>query len=765
MGILDPSNYQFDLSNFFFWSGLINAIAAFVAGLVVLNRNTYGKKNIAFFLFSLSVAAWAAPFAVCTLALTEQTVLFWLRLQLLGGAFAAIFLLYFVLVILELDRSRNRTLFLLLILLLEVFSIAIFSPLIIEDLIPSGVHFAYLPVPGSWHLPHMVVWVGTLAYAITLMAWGLMESSGLIRQQRKLIFIGLCIGALSAMSNYLPWYGFPNGAYLNITTSIYVLTVAYAMLRYRLFEISPEAIAADIIDTMADALFIVNDEQRIAVANNRAAQVLGLPLASLQGMKIEAFLLCAPTVIKRLLEGRQRKSLTEYSSDNSILRSAGGLETPISLSVSRAKIGKIDAFVFVCHDITDIRRQITVIGQQGNELTEKKNQLEQTNLELTESREEVLKALEAAEQEKEASELERKRSMTILRSIGDGVFVVDRGGKLLMLNLAAEKMIDRSAEDTINSHYSNHFVFANELDVVPVADFIGEAMSTGQVIRAPRNLTLISTNDHELPVAVSVAPLFDGDEVFGAVAVIHDETKEREINKAKTEFVSIASHQLRTPLSSLKWLLEMLETSDGFQPSEQQLEYLTLIKRSATRMTKLVNDLLNISQIESGQLALHPHVTDIRRICESSVQDMAPLALSKGLTLRMAPCEIGEACVDANQISNALHNILSNAVKYTPEGGIIEVSGERNGQEITVCVSDTGVGIPPGDQEHIFDKFYRGSNVALLDTEGRGLGLYVVKSVVESSGGKVWVESELGRGTKFFFTLPASRPAESGKKS
>ncbi len=753
MGILNPANYQFDPLNFFFWSGLINATAAFAASLVVLNRNIYGKKNVAFFLFSISVAAWAVPYTVFTTTVDPNVMLFWLRIQLMAATLGALFLLYFVIVMLELEKSRHQISLLLLIMVMEFFVVTFFTPLIIETMSESGFHFAYMPVPGPLHPYYLVLWVGTMAYATTLLAFGVMNSTGLVQKQRKLIFIGICIGVISAISNYLPWYEVSIGPYTNIATTLYVATITYAMLRYRLFEISPSSVAADIIDTMGEALIIVNSERRISVANQQTAKLVGLPVSALSGKQISTFLPCAHDVIGRLLDddsgGRIKLSIPE-----TYLRTGGVRHIPISLSASRVSLGKSYAFVLVCHDISVLREKISVIEAQGKELSQKTDDLEKANVELVESREDVLRALETAQQEKDVAEREREQSQAMLRSIGDGVFVLDREGNLLMCNAVAEVMAGKISGQTTGQTYKKHFRFVNEDDETASDDFIVECMESSIVTHAPDGTTLLSADGKMVPVAVTAAPLVDEGSVFGAVAVMHDITRERAIDRAKTEFVSIASHQLRTPLSSLKWMLEMLYDSDISKLTEQQREYLIMAKRSTVRMNKLVNDLLNVSQIESGRISSHPAHVDMDALCRSAVKDMSFEAKEKGLELHFEPCQLGQAYVDASLIRNVLYNLLSNAIKYTPQGGSVMVCGERSVCEITVWVTDTGIGVPPEEQDRVFRKFFRGDNVALLDTEGYGLGLYIVKSVIQSSGGRVWLESEVGKGSKFNITLP-----------
>lgn len=224
-------------------------------------------------------------------------------------------------------------------------------------------------------------------------------------------------------------------------------------------------------------------------------------------------------------------------------------------------------------------------------------------------------------------------------------------------------------------------------------------------------------------------------------------------NKMKTEFVSIASHQLRTPLSGIRWSLNLLKDNPGDAAGSATL--IELIKENTDRMIKLVGDLLDVSRIEMGKNIFLPCQTNIFVLAQKIVAGSELFAKANNVSLQLeAPATLPNAYTDPDKISLVIQNLVDNAIKYTKGKGTVKITLTANNKLITVTVQDTGVGIPKFQQKHIFQKFFRSDNIMKHQTIGTGLGLFIAKAVVEQSGGKIWFESEEGKGTTFYFTLP-----------
>jgi PAS domain S-box-containing protein len=221
----------------------------------------------------------------------------------------------------------------------------------------------------------------------------------------------------------------------------------------------------------------------------------------------------------------------------------------------------------------------------------------------------------------------------------------------------------------------------------------------------------------------------------------------------KSDFVSFATHQLRTPLAGIKWSLELAAREVNL--SEETANFIEDGRESAQRLIDMVNDLLDISRIESGKLKLASKETNLAELTQSVLKDVSHDIEKQGHHLSVSGMEgIPAVLVDPELFRQVILNMVSNAIKYTPSGGKIDIRMGRENSFVRWSITDCGIGIPKASQAHLFEKFYRAENVYKIETEGTGLGLHLVKLIVEKSGGRVWCESEENKGSTFQFTLP-----------
>lgn len=368
----------------------------------------------------------------------------------------------------------------------------------------------------------------------------------------------------------------------------------------------------------------------------------------------------------------------------------------------------------------------------------------------------ILNILQDIEEEKGKVDKEKNKIDAILHSIGDGVFVVDSHLKITMFNQIAANISGFPIEEAIGKRYDQVLRFIYEKDNTVNDKFIKEAMATGKIKEMFNHTILIRKDGSKTAVADSAAPLLSKDKkVIGCVIVFRDVTKERDVDRMKTEFISLASHQLRTPLSAMKWFGEMLLNGDGGKLNKEQESFVKNIYDSNERMIALVDALLNISRIESGRIIIDPEPTDLGKLVEGVIKELQVKINEKKQNLTVSiHSQLPLINIDPKLIRNVYMNLISNAVKYTPEKGEISVFISRKGSEVISQVTDTGYGIPKNEQSKLFKKFYRATNIVQRETDGTGLGLYMAKAIVDSSGGKMWFKSQESKGSTFWFSLP-----------
>lgn len=363
--------------------------------------------------------------------------------------------------------------------------------------------------------------------------------------------------------------------------------------------------------------------------------------------------------------------------------------------------------------------------------------------------------LEDLQVEKEKLAESIAKDEALLASIGNGVIATDQDDKVVVINKAAEDLLGFTNEEIVGKSFVQAISLRDaEGNIIPDAQQpIRLALISGKTTTT--TTTLVRKDGAKVPVAIIVTPFKLNDKIIGAIAVFRDITKEKEIDKAKTEFVSLASHQLRTPLSTINWYLEMLLAEDKTKLSDEQKEYAKEAAAASKRMAELVNALLNVSRIEMGTFTVEPEPINIAEAVKAVILEFEHKISEKKLVVsQVYDPSLSKIMTDPKLLTIICQNLLENAVHYTPEGGKIKVSLKRKGSDILITVVDSGIGIPKIQQPMMFGKLFRADNARKKDNEGTGLGLYITKAILDHSGGKIWFESEENKGTTFYVTLP-----------
>ncbi|MBM3250864.1 MAG: cell wall metabolism sensor histidine kinase WalK [Candidatus Nealsonbacteria bacterium] len=364
---------------------------------------------------------------------------------------------------------------------------------------------------------------------------------------------------------------------------------------------------------------------------------------------------------------------------------------------------------------------------------------------LMKSREALLNMLEDVNEEKNLAEEEKSKTLAIFENFTDGLLFFNADDVLVLVNPLAEKLLKVESKKVIGETTSELLEHAN---LKPLIKILGEKIK--KITRKELEI------NEELILEISTLPIIREKEKIGTLIILHDVTREKFVEKMKTEFVSLAAHQLRTPLSAIKWTLKMFLEGDLGKTTKEQKEFLEDAYSSNEKMITLVNDLLNVTRIEEGRYLYKLIPTAIEELVESIIGSYVDEIKKKKLKFKFKKPlkKLPKIMVDVEKMKIAIDNIINNAITYTLTGGDVMVSLGVGKKEIEFSAKDTGIGIPEKQQERIFTKFFRGANVIRMETEGTGLGLFIAKNIIGAHGGRIWFESEEGKGTTLYLTIP-----------
>jgi PAS domain S-box-containing protein len=481
---------------------------------------------------------------------------------------------------------------------------------------------------------------------------------------------------------------------------------------------------------ISESICVVGKDGMIKFANDAFAALVGETRILLFGQPIWKIMYVTPN-------GNGATPLTAstlakaWSADNANLLDGSYSFKDKQISLNAHYISGIEQMIFVIRDVSEADQ-----ARRAAEETAKHLLLEQTRVQEAAAKEDAM-----------------------LRSIGDAVIASDKEGNLTFMNSGAERLLDLDASKFIGKSIFDFLQFYDENDtIVPREDrLLTRALRTGQrQSNEEGGRSYYHFPDgRKISVSIIIAPVILKGNIIGAIGIYRDVTHAQEIDRMKTEFISLASHQLRTPLSSIKWYSEMLLAGDAGALNEEQNEFSMNIAQSTDRMIQLVNSLLNISRLESGRIIVDPKPTDLKKVVEGVIEELHEQIEERQQTLIVSVHEnLGKVMLDQRLIEQVYVSLLTNAVRYTPQHGEITVLISANGDSIVSQISDNGLGVPQSQQSKLFDKFFRATNAVKIETDGNGLGLYLVKAIVESSGGKVWFKSEEGKGSSFWFSVP-----------
>jgi PAS domain S-box-containing protein/diguanylate cyclase (GGDEF)-like protein len=490
------------------------------------------------------------------------------------------------------------------------------------------------------------------------------------------------------------------------------------------------------IKSMIDTLIVIDPDAKLKTINPSVVELLGYKEEELIGKPVASIFaeedpIFKGTKLKKLIE---EESIRDYDIK---YRTKKGKIIPVSLcgSVMRDKEGKLLGFVCIARDMREIKR-----------LMQKEKDV-------------AVIAATAANEKKKAQELqEAYKEVQLLANLVESaqyemVFVLEPDGRIVRCNALARDTFGYSGDEILTRNIWSLLRADAQIEWKTIVDRIRQQSSWRE------KLTAICKDGRELPVEIDISGPASADENANMICFGRDITKETEVDRMKSEFISIVSHELRTPLTSVKNAVSIILGGRAGEITKNQERFLSMVNRNIDRLTGIINDLLDLSKLEAGKVELKFQEIDLNEPLDIVISSLMPKAENKSVTItKEIPVDLPKVCGDRDKIEQIFINLINNSIKFTPEGGRVHVSAKNHDLDkdfIEVCVEDTGVGIPVEELDIVFDKFHQISGSLTRKTGGTGLGLPIVKDPVEGHKGSIRVESEVGKGSGFIFTLPA----------
>lgn len=500
------------------------------------------------------------------------------------------------------------------------------------------------------------------------------------------------------------------------------VSISYTIIRSNLFVMNPTLTANTIIDNMSESLLVIGADKVIEQVNTSMLVLLGYKKGELVGQNIKKLFPSEELwerFSKEVLGPLKRERLLRNF--ETLFKTKDGRLIPISFSAaSLVEVGRLTSIVGLAVDVSETKKLITDLTAERNKIS------------------------------------------VALSGIVDGVFAVDKQGRFILLNPAMEKILKVKSGELIGKYAKDYLTMVEEGEKVPVSALIPkQQINKGQLVAQKKNVEIVRKDGTSVFVDLISGVIEESEDIdLGAIVTFHDVSKEHELEEMKLDFVSMAAHELRTPLTSIRGYLSILQEEIKNSLNKEQASFLNRAFNSSSRLAALVENLLSVSRIERGKMRIDKSSADWKKLISSVVSIYKNQAKEKDieLTFKSLSKSFPTLYVDKFRISEVLSNLIANAIAYTDSGGRVEVVAQVKNQKVITSVKDTGQGIPEEALPKLFTKFFRVSGVLEQGSKGTGLGLYIAKAIVDMHGGKISVESELGKGSTFTFSIPIKKP-------
>ncbi|MEO8065934.1 MAG: PAS domain S-box protein [Candidatus Doudnabacteria bacterium] len=550
----------------------------------------------------------------------------------------------------------------------------------------------------------------------------------------------------------------------NVVDAVILILIAFPVLYYLAYrplvgeiDIHKNDLKSKqaILDTSLDGFWIVDMDGNFLDVNDAYCQLIGYSRDEILDMNIADISTRTKDENHKILQELKNSGGKYFTSQH---RTKSGKVLDLEISANYLKTDVERVYVFL-RDITRRLKELKILHSSNKKL----EQLARSD---EDAKTALVNVLEDLEKSKDEIEHKKAKDDAILASIGDGMVVVDSEGRITFMNHIAEQMLGWKMAELLGTEVDKSLPITDEKGTLLPFESrpISLALLNHTTIKASQYL-FVRRDGTSFPVAIIVSPVIQEGKNIGAIDVFRDITKEKEVDKAKTEFVSLASHQLRSPPTSIKWYSDILMEAKVGSLNKKQKGYLQEIYRSNQRMIDLVNSLLTVSRIELGTFQIDPHPVHLSQIIDETVKELQVQIAKKKLQIGSKQGEDLVVETDPTLLRIVLENLLSNAIDYSPLKGKIIFETKKTDFGASIEISDSGIGIPEEAQGKIYTKFFRADNARAFKPDGNGLGLYIVKSIILALNGTISLRSN-EVGTTFLVNLPMQGVAkrESYKK-
>jgi PAS domain S-box-containing protein len=523
-------------------------------------------------------------------------------------------------------------------------------------------------------------------------------------------------------------------------TLFWALGLVFAIVRYKFLDVTPALAAENIISTMSDVMVLTSMSGRIKSVNKATLTLLKYSESELLGSSIKN-LFTKKEEARKIISQAKAGKITKNQELKLRAKDKKGIPVIFSTTILRNEANDPVGIVCLARDIIELKNVQEKLKQKINELKASEKSISEAHNDLT-LLEKELKG-------------EHNRISAIIANFSDPIVFVDNSGLLKLFNPAAQKILKIDKKD-MNTKISstNNFSLDNFAKVFACSFEVKTGEETQFVAEGEEEFK-VQHKGQTLTFKVSTNKVVDRGYFLGTMKIFTNLTREKEIDKLKSEFITIAAHQLRTPLAAIKWVFKLVLDEEAGKINEEQKQYLNKGYQSNERIINLVNDMLDVSRIEEGRFGYSFAKENFLETLEEVLDNLKGQVKEREINLDVkTPKEVPLMTLDRSKITLVLQNLLENAVKYTPNNGTVKVKVEVGKNNLKVTIKDNGVGIPEEAQKKIFSKFFRAQNVMRMQTEGSGLGLFIVKNIIQKHGGKISFNSTEGKGSEFVFQLP-----------